>query len=168
MIARYRVLAERLRAELPALARVVDQATGAIERAAQQPQNKEYFIAAAAFELHSFYAGVERLLELIANDVDGGRPATQRWHRDLLAQMSLEVTGLRPAVLAPETRAALLEYLEFRHVVRNVYTFDLRAARVAELVQGAPHAFDLAQRDFLAFTRFLDGLATADEEESRH
>lgn len=164
MIARYRVLAERLRTELVELERVVEQATGAIDRAAQDPQDKEYFIAAAAFELHGFYTGVERLLELIATEVDGGQPSGRRWHRDLLTQMSLAVPGLRPAVLSSDTVAALSHYLDFRHVVRNVYTFSLRAERVVELVQGVRPAFDLTQHDLLAFAAFLDGLATADEQ----
>lgn len=54
-------------------------------------------------------------------------------------------------------------YLEFRHVVRHMYTFNLRAERVLELGRGLRPAFDLARRDLLRFAEFLDGLATADE-----
>ncbi len=50
------------------------------------------------------------------------------------------------------------------NVVRNVYTFNLRPARVTELVRGLRPAFDLARRDLLTFADFLDNLATADEE----
>ncbi len=57
-----------------------------------------------------------------------------------------------------------MEYLEFRHVVRDVYTFNLRPERVTELVQGLRPAFDLARRSLLAFAEFLDRLSTADEE----
>lgn len=164
MIARYRVLAERLRAELQTLERVVERAEGAVERATQNPQDQDYFLAAAALDLHGFYAGIERLLELIATEVDGGQPTGRRWHHDLLAQMALAVPDVRPAVLAPEIASALTDYLEFRHVVRNVYTFTLRPERVTELVRGLRPAFDLARRDLLAFAAFLDGLATADEQ----
>src|SRR5689334_6467710 len=135
MIARYRVLAERIRAELEPLERVVGRAEGAMERASQHPQDQEYFLAAAALDLHGFYAGVERLLEQIAGEVDGGQPAGRRWHRDLLTQMGLAVPNVRPIVLAAESVAALTQYLEFHHVVRNVYTFTLRPERVTELVR---------------------------------
>ncbi len=162
MIARYRLLAERLRVDLRSLARVIERAENALSRASRQPQDQDYFLAAAALDLHGFYTGVERLFELIAGEVDGSRPATPFWHRDLLAQMSLLVTGIRPAVLTTETQAALTDYLEFRHVVRNVYTFNLRPERVAELVQGLRPTFEFVQRDFLAFAAFLDQLATAD------
>lgn len=163
MIARYRVLAERLRAEVLTLELVVAQATGAVDRAIQHPQDQDYFLAAAAFDLHGFYTGVERLLEMIAREVDGGQPTGQRWHRELLTQMALAMPGLRPAVLSSDTSTALTEYLEFRHVVRNVYTFNLRAGRVVELVGGVRAVYEQVTHDLLAFVAFLDGLAMADE-----
>jgi len=163
VIARYRLLAERLRAELHDLEQVIERAGSALSRAVRQPQDQDYFLAAAALDLHGFYVGLERLFELIADEVDGARPNSPSWHRDLLAQMSLAVSGVRPAVLSAETRSALADYLEFRHVVRNVYAFNLRPDRVTELVRGLRPTFDLARRDLLAFAEFLEGLSTADE-----
>ena len=163
MIPRYRLLASRIRTELRTLERSVDQAEGALARAEQQSADQSYFLAAVAFELHSFYAGLERLFEVIGSDVEQSRPSGAAWHRDLLGQMTLSIADVRPAVVQAETQAALLEYLEFRHVVRHMYTFDLRAERVMELGRGLRPAFDLARRDLLRFAEFLDGLATADE-----
>lgn len=57
----------------------------------------------------------------------------------------------------------LEDYLEFRHVVRNVYTFNLRPDRVAELVRGLRPGFDAARRDLLTFAGFLEELSRADE-----
>ncbi len=163
MITRYRLLAERLRAELHDLERVVERASGALSRTAQQPQDQDYFLAAAALDLHGFYVGLERLFALIGEEVDRSRPSGPSWHHDLLVQMSLAVTGVRSAVLSAETRTALEAYLEFRHVVRNVYTFNLQPDRVSELVRGLPSAFDFARRDLLSFAAFLEELSTADE-----
>ena len=163
MITRYRLVAARLRAELPRLEQLVDRANTALERAARQPQDQDYFMAAAALDLHGFYAGLERLFELIAEDIDRAHPGGSHWHRDLLAQMALGIERVRPAVLAPETSAALADYLDFRHIVRNVYTFNLRAERVAELVRGLRPTFELARRDLTAFAQFLEELATADQ-----
>ncbi|HFD38223.1 MAG TPA: hypothetical protein ENJ31_00010 [Anaerolineae bacterium] len=162
MIPRYRLLAERLRTELAKLDQVVRRAEGALERAARQPADQDYFLAAAALDLHGFYSGVERLLELIAQEVDESLPKGPRWHRDLLAQMSLSVPGLRPAVLRPETQTALLTYLEFRHVVRNVYTFNLQPERVAELVRGLRPTFAGVEQDLGTFIAFLVDLSEAD------
>ncbi|HWQ13431.1 MAG TPA: hypothetical protein VNL77_11550 [Roseiflexaceae bacterium] len=41
MIARYRLLAERLRTELAALEHLVERAEGAVVRAAQQPDDEQ-------------------------------------------------------------------------------------------------------------------------------
>jgi hypothetical protein len=163
MIPRYRLLAARIRAELPTLERSVAQTEGALLRAERQPADQSYFVAAVAFELHSFYAGLERLFELIGSDVEQSRPSGAAWHRNLLTQMALPITDVRPAVIQTETQTALLEYLEFRHVVRHMYTFNLRIDRVTELGRSLRPAFDLARRDLLRFAEFLDGLATADE-----
>ncbi len=53
-----------------------------------------------ALNLHGFYAGVERIFEEIAREIDGSLPAGPEWHRDLLLQMSAEVAGTRPPVIA--------------------------------------------------------------------
>jgi len=162
MIVRYLVLSERLEAELAALDQVIERAEGAVARAVQETQDEGYFIAAAALDLHGFYAGVERLLTLVANELDGGLPTGARWRRDLLDQMGLAIAGVRPAVLQNDTRLALVKYLEFRHVVRNVYTFNLQPERVKELAQNLRPAFMLIQRDLQAFIEFLNELSDAD------
>ncbi len=163
MIPHYLLLAERLRAELASLEQVVERAEAALARTSQQPQDEHYFLAAAALDLHGFYAGLERLFELIASEVDQSRPSGPRWHRDLLAQMSLRVGKIRPAVLSSEANSALVAYLEFRHVVRNVYAFDLRPKRIVELVRDLHPTFALVRRDLEAFATFLTGLATSDQ-----
>lgn len=51
MITRYRLVAARLRTELPLLEQLVARANTAVERAARKPQGRDYFLAAAAPEL---------------------------------------------------------------------------------------------------------------------
>lgn len=162
MIVRYQVLVETVRAALKKLEQVVERTEGALPRAEEQEEDRDYFFSAAALDLHGFYVGVERLFQRIATEVDGTVPSGARWHRDLLDQMTLKVTGVRPAVILPETYNALTTYLEFRHVVQRVYTFELRSERVIELVRGLHSTFNLVQRDLLAFTEFLESLVDAD------
>jgi hypothetical protein len=42
--------------------------------------------------------------------------------------MAVEIELVRPAVISKETRNTLDEYRGFRHIVRNVYSFNLSAA----------------------------------------
>ena len=93
----------------------------------------EIELAALAAMLHSFYNGVENLLKRVAVETGEGLPAGDVWHRRLLDQMS-EPTGDRPAVLTEDLRSRLRPYLDFRHVFRHSYTFDLRWNKMRELV----------------------------------
>lgn len=162
MIPRYQLLAERIRFELKALERLVVRAEGAMRRATETPDDEEYFLAAAALDLHGFYVGLERLFELVAGEVDKSRPAGRHWHRELLTQMTLTVSGIRPAVLSQETKSVLTDLLEFRHVVRNVYTFSLQLDRVTRLVGDLRSAFEQTQVDLLGFCSFLEQLYETD------
>lgn len=74
--------------------------------------------------------------------------------------MSAEVAGTRPPVIDRTTRDCLDEYRGFRHVVRNVYTFNLRASRLQELVADLPACYGALARDLTTFCDFLDALAT--------
>lgn len=86
-------------------------------------------------KLHNFYTACERIFEKIAGEVNGGLPRTQDWHLRLLRMMTVEVPKVRPQVLTPELGERLAELLCFRHVVRNIYGFELHEERVEPLVQ---------------------------------
>ena len=163
MIERYRRLAERLRAELPDIDREVLRAQKSWETA-QISNDADPFIDSVALNLHGFYSGVERLLELIVSLVDESQPEGSGWHKQLLDLTAQEVPEVRPAVLSTQSAAALDEYREFRHLVRNVYTSRLVPARMKPLLDGLPDTWQRVQADFLAFANFADRLSRADEE----
>jgi hypothetical protein len=153
----YRTIAGRLRAESRELARVVERT----ERIWQQAltSSNDYYVDATALNLHGFYAGLERLLEIIADGVDQAKPGGAHWHDELLRQMAAEVPNIRPPVLSPETRERLDRYRGFRHVVRNVYTYNLDPEQVGVLVkQLAPTMARVAQ-ELTAFADFLEQVA---------
>jgi hypothetical protein len=156
-------LANRIRDELGELARVLDRAQEGWQRA--QQSSDDLYLDGVALNLHGFYAGLERLFELIAATVDGTVPQGANWHEMLLRQMVAEVPRVRPAVLSETTRSILDEYRGFRHVVRNVYTFKFDPAKVLRLIQAAPMVFSQVRAELLAFADFLEQQARADEEE---
>jgi hypothetical protein len=106
--------------------------------------------------LHDFYVGIERLFRLIASTVDGDVPAGDEWHRDLLRQMNIDLPELRPQVISKETMIALDEYLRFRHVVRNVYTFTLKLEPIKRLVNQSQTVFIQVRDELLIFADFLE------------
>ena len=111
-----------------------------------------------ALNLHGFYSGIERIFEDIARTLESSLPSGAEWHLDLLTQMSGEIKDVRPAVISPETRACLDTYRGFRHVVRNVYTFNLNPARLGGLAADLPGCFQAVQNDLGAFAKFLESI----------
>jgi hypothetical protein len=159
VIERYLVVAGRIRQELTDLDRVVTRSERAVSAARQRPEDQDLYLDAAALNLHDFYAGLERVFHHIATTIDKSMPSGPEWHRDLLRQMQVALSQLRPPVLSAETIKALDEFLRFRHVVRNIYTFEFESQRIELLVQRLRPCFERVQNELLSFANFLEQLA---------
>jgi hypothetical protein len=158
MIERYAVVAGRIRQELADLERVVARAERAVAMARQRSEDQDLYLDSAALNLHDFYAGLERVFHHIAATVDRSVPSGHEWHRELLRQMNVSLPQIRPQVLSTETLKTIDEYLRFRHVVRNIYTFEFDSDQIEHLVQRLRPSFEQVQGELLAFADFLDKL----------
>jgi hypothetical protein len=152
----YLVLAGRIHRELMDLERLVARAERSVRQAKLAAD--EAYIDAAALNMHSFYGGMERLFELIANEIDESPLTGERWHLELLRRMGSEIPDVRPAVLRSETLQMLDEYRGFRHVVRNVYTFNFNPERVSALVWQLRPSYEAVRADLFAFAKFLEDI----------
>lgn len=113
--------------------------------------------------LHDYYTAIEKIFRMIARDIDSSVPTGEQWHKELLDQMTLEVPGLRPALLDNETARKLDELRAFRHVFRNIYGFSLDPDKTRQLLVGLPelagdlkkdlHLFILRMRRILGLDR---------------
>lgn len=70
--------------------------------------------------------------------------------------MSLEIPNRRPALISVESRKALEEYRGLRHVVRNVYAFQLEAEKIKPLVEASSVVLSQISSECLAFASFLE------------
>jgi len=127
-------LAEHVGVELEQLDRLLGTYEPLVQRCDTTPPDAIELAALAAM-LHAFYNGIENLLKRIAVESGEALPSGDTWHRRLLEQMSAP-TDRRPAVLDETLRSGLRLYLDFRHVFRHSYTFDLRWEKMRELVLG--------------------------------
>jgi hypothetical protein len=93
-----------------------------------------YFLRAGGSILHDFYTGIEKIFENIAKEVDRRVPMGEEWHSELLHQMTLNIPGLRPPVISPNTEKRLREYLGFRHLFRKRYGFELDWEKMKRLL----------------------------------
>lgn len=113
------------------------------------------YLDGVALNLHAFYSAVEKIFEDIARTIEISVPSGPDWHRDLLIQMSAEIPGTRPPVISRETRLMLDEFRGFRHVVRNIYTFNLHPDRVLELTGRANGCLSSVHGDLQKFIDFV-------------
>ncbi|MFH1146290.1 MAG: hypothetical protein V1736_01115 [Pseudomonadota bacterium] len=153
----YVALAGRISEWLLDLARLVDRAESLLDKG--QRTGDDGYLDGVALNLHGFYAGVEHMFEDIARILEKSVPEGAEWHRDLLLQMSAKVSNIRPAVISRQTRYCLDEYRGFRHVVRNVYTFNLKPARLTELTKQLRDCYEGLNRDINDFAGFLQTLS---------
>jgi len=112
-----------------------------------------------ALSLHSYYTAIETAFERISRSFDGGVPTGTRSHQELLETMTLELPGIRPAVIKPETLELLRELLGFRHFVRHAYAVTCRTERLGQLVALASKAHAPLMADMTVFLSYVDALA---------
>lgn len=151
-------LAAAVRQRRRQVAKVVDEARRASsEFVAQEPPLLA--LRGIGAILHDFYTGIEHIFETIAPELNGGLPAGDAWHRELLTSMTLDLPGVRPALVRPETARLLDEFLRFRHLFRNLYGFELEWPRIRSILTRLPAVWGEVETDLDRFLEFLDEAA---------
>ena len=89
-------------------------------------------------------------------------PQGANWHRMLLDQMICEMPDVRPAVISPQTLESLEDYRGFRHVVRNVYSYNFDPNKIEGLVENISATYGNVRNELTAFVKFL---TATDEDE---
>lgn len=154
MNARLTHVTSRIRSELIELEDVIVRIGEGWKRA--ERSGDDHYLDGVALNLHGLYSGLERVLEVIAVSVDGARPEGENWHQELLKQMNTEIEGIRPAVISDSSYVRLNEYRGFRHVVRNIYTYNFNPVKMRKLVEGSVELFEQVGGELKAFADFLE------------
>ena len=116
-------------------------------------------LRAAGSILHDFYNGVENIFRRVAQELNGGLPAGEDWHKQLLTDMSLDVKGVRPPLVSEDLKLKLQKYLGFRYIFRNVYGFHLEQEQIKVMVKEFPRILSWLRREIAAFQEYLDKLS---------
>jgi len=152
-------LAAEIRQELESLLRLSNEVSETwSRREAVARGERQVYVESAALKLHNLYTACERIFDRIASDIDGGLPQTQDWHFRLLRTMGTEIPEVRPAVLTPGLASKLTDYLRFRHLVRNIYGFELEERKMAPLVGGIPSLRSDLETEIGEFLVYLESL----------
>ena len=85
--------------------------------------NKKYDLVILADILTDYYTCLEtafvRVSKFFENNLE-----QDRWHKHLLEKMTLEIPGIRKAVLRESSYRLLDEFLRFRHFKRYYYDYN--------------------------------------------
>lgn len=150
---KFEQLADRIETELTELEKLTERVRNGWRRFRQTED--DFYMDSVALNIHGFYSGIERIFQLIARIVDGSMPQGANWHRVLLDQMTREIPDVRPAVISPETLELLEDYRGFRHVVRNVYSYNFDPNKTEILVKNISGLFDNLSDKLIIFIKFL-------------
>jgi hypothetical protein len=105
---------------------------------------------AVASVLHSFYNGLELIFLSIAKRLDRQVPTEERWHRQLLFQMT-QSSVQRDRVISTELAQQLDKYLAFRHFYRHSYSFFLDWNELEKLVSPLQSVWSQAKAELYMF-----------------
>ncbi|AEE91028.1 MAG: hypothetical protein GXW90_03835 [Tepidanaerobacter acetatoxydans] len=156
MINRYLTLSARIKQEMSEIHSSVERAKAAWEKA--YSQSDSLLLDSAALNLHDFYGGLERLFQLIAENMDGTIPTGASWHQELLRQMTADIPKIRPAVIDVDLRSKLDDYRAFRHIVRNVYAHNFIPEKMKPLVDNLDDVYSKIEEKLKSFCTFLESI----------
>ncbi len=100
-----------------------------LDRYPDSPSNEEQLIV-IAYYLHNLYSAFESVFQHIAEAFENQVDDRSGWHAELLHRMTLEIEGVRPRLLGPETYDSLDELRRFRHLFRSAYRIHLDPERL--------------------------------------
>jgi hypothetical protein len=125
-----------------------------LETSRHQEPNPIELSALGAF-LHSFYTGVENLFRRVTLELGDSLPQNEAWHQRLLQRMTAPAES-RPALISTELGDQLKVYLQFRHVFRQAYSFQLHWAKMAPLVLASEEVFGRLREEVTLFVDRMD------------
>lgn len=110
----------------------------------------EIELSAIAAMLHAFYTGIENIFKRVALHLDGTLPDGMSWHRELLDAMLLQNNN-RAALISEALQERLKDYLKFRHVFRQAYSFQLQWEKMSSLTLDCENTLRMLERELDSF-----------------
>ncbi len=144
-----------LLAELEEVSRLMDEYGDFVDK--YSGHMDVYLLRVKASFMADFYMGAEKILRTIIEELNGGAPRGEGWHKRLLHAMTIEMKGIRPPVISEELYQNLLKFLGFRHVVRQAYGFQLDQKKLEELEKIFVKTYKKFDRETRKFCSFLGG-----------
>lgn len=120
-----------LRAELLHQRRIIDMLISKIDERKRDYVEDPRFTESLAYQVHNLYCAFEDLFQIVAKFFENNIEDASRYHIELLRRMTLDIDGVRPALISRELSLALDEIRAFRHVFRHAYSYELDPDKLA-------------------------------------
>jgi hypothetical protein len=151
---RLKVLQAEVEAQLEKIERVYEALE---DRAGQMHPDHPGSIESTAYQLHNLYGAAEDLFKIVASAFENSVTDLSRWHTELLHRMTLEIQGVRPALLSTESAELFDELRAFRHFFRHAYMRQLDFSPVEQNLTRARQLRSLLPRDVVQFLDQFSG-----------
>jgi uncharacterized protein YutE (UPF0331/DUF86 family) len=103
------------------------------------------------YQLHNLYCAFEDLFEIVAKTFENNIQEKGKYHLELLKRMTIEINGVRPALISEEVFPLLDSLRSFRHFFRHAYSYDLDERKVRIVLSDAVKLQALYQKDIKMF-----------------
>ncbi len=107
--------------------------------------------------IENFYTCAETIFVRISQFFENNLPP-ERWHRELLERMTLEMGSMRPRVISDAVFNDLVEIMRFRHFKRYYFGTAYDWERLDELLHRTERLADRLPKELAGFQTFLKTL----------
>ena len=118
-------------------------------------QSTGHDLRAEASYIHDFYNSAENLFRMVAEELNGGIPRGESWHKLLLIEMKSAIANSRRAVISENLYEMLNDCLRFRHLFRNSYGIFLDPIKTRQTAAIVLQAEKQLKQEFDAFVESL-------------
>jgi hypothetical protein len=118
-------------------------------------QSKDHNLRAEGSYIHDFYNSAENLFRMVAEELNGGIPRGESWHRLLLIEMKSKIETKRGPLISESLYQMLDTCLRFRHLFRNSYGVLLDPEKTRETANIVLQAEKQLKEEFDSFLRAL-------------
>ncbi len=104
-----------------------------------------------------FYTCVETYLFRVSQVFENNL-RKEKWHKELLYKMALDIPNIRIAAISKQTMLLLDEILRFRHFRRYYFNFDYDWEKLEMIEKKYINVYDILNSDIQNFIDFLEKL----------
>lgn len=111
--------------------------------------------------LHDYYNVLENIFEQVVKIFGETIPSGDRWHKELLKRVTLDIPGVRKALISKKTEIKVDDLRKFRHVFRNIYGVNIDASKEQDVLRNLPDISVSVKEDIRDFIEKMDKLILA-------